>query len=647
MTTVRGMRDGFPGGQRRSYISTAPFNTVFYTYANNQLTALPNMYAGYCPAGRILRENGKKLFPESNPGVTQYYVGVYDAISFFNGYIDPNDSHFAVYNTDKPVFIGDNYDFNNTLPDLGPSVYTQGNVIAELAPDNSNIVGMYNSTQAGYTAYSALYFSDFGSPAVEIGNNPTGTYAGLYINYSNQPYIQAYNYEVGAGVEIGVPDGNISSPKVIVSGDYPLILCEGTIPQIICAGSLAESIIVAPNSSNVINASTNYITSKTYGQSNATVVVSTLHANITETFTNNGTTPIISLTGTNPDILVNGVSILGGGGGGTTYSTQFILYDDINNDFAEITAINGSDGFTAFGSAYYSTPFLLLSTPASFINAYFNDISSPQFYLIQSNFYNSMYFIDATYPAIEIGNEGNGVYGGLYLLNTSSPQLYLYGYNPNIEISGDNTAQITIGDANYTSINAYSQFSTSITASNNGLIYDYVNAYSQLRTDTLDGHITVAGASNPSILISSPAASVTADFSNGVSSPKVLLQNSDYYSYMFFNDSSHPYIETGKNSGNVYAGIDGNQGDLYGTGCINLANSVSNVTLSNGTFTTTGSNVVFTRTPYIFLSYQTVNLGTPGTLSYSLNAGAGQLTVNSTSGTDSNTVNWLAVVNNF
>ena len=202
MTTVRGMTDGFPGGQRRSYISTAVFNTVFYTYANNTLTPLPSMYEGYCPAGRILRENGKKLFPDSNPGVTQYYVGVYDAVTFFNGFIDPNDVHFAVYNTDKPVYVPDNYDFGNSTPDLGPSVYTQGNIIAEIAPDYGNFVGMINSTLNQYYAYGAIYFNDIDSPAVEVANFHANAGAGAYIINSNAvlqaqselPYIVAEGY---------------------------------------------------------------------------------------------------------------------------------------------------------------------------------------------------------------------------------------------------------------------------------------------------------------------------------------------------------------------------------------------------------------------------------------------------------------------
>jgi hypothetical protein len=79
---------------------------------------------------------------------------------------------------------------------------------------------------------------------------------------------------------------------------------------------------------------------------------------------------------------------------------------------------------------------------------------------------------------------------------------------------------------------------------------------------------------------------------------------------------------------------------------LSLLNSVGNVQLSAGSFTS-GSNTIFTYNPYIFLTYQTANSGTPGILTYSVDTGAGTLTITSSDGSDSNFVNWLAVYNNF
>jgi len=387
MTSIRGMTDGFPGGIRRSYISTDTFNAVFYTYNNDTLTPLPDSLAGYCPSGRILRENGKKLFPEANPGVNQYYVGVYDAITFFNGYIDPNDAHFAVYNTDKPVYIGDSTDYgSNNLPDLGPSVYTNGNIIAVSAPDLSNYVGIIEGTVESYDIYAQAYFNDVGLPAMEVYNGQSYSGANMYLN-------------------------NISSAVVSAYGDNPFIISEGQ------------------------NANITVV-----GDSKATI-----------------------------------------------------------------------------------------------------DVISP---------------------------------------------------NPTINVYGSNTSN------------------------------------------------------NPVILTSTIAAYTSLNYHSGISSPQFYMANSKYYAEMSFSGAIYPYVESGNFVNNNYAGIDGHNGDLYATGMLSLANSVGNITLSAGTYTTS-SNTIFTYNPYIFLSYKTTSNGTPGSLYYSINTGAGTLTVNSTSGSDSNVVNWLAVYNNF
>ena len=56
-----------------------------------------------CPAGRVLKETGRKLRPGINPGVTEVMVSVYDKESLITGFIFPNDSIFAPYNDSAPV----------------------------------------------------------------------------------------------------------------------------------------------------------------------------------------------------------------------------------------------------------------------------------------------------------------------------------------------------------------------------------------------------------------------------------------------------------------------------------------------------------------------------------------------------------------
>ena len=129
---------------KRSYIATGVFNTAFYSYnsakdSNNviqyTLAVNPSATVSNCKAGHILKENGRRLVPGANPGVTRYMVGVFDSSSLLNGFIDPNNNLFAVYSTNMPNFIDRNTDPavgpDGTTNDMGPSVFTTGTVTAQ------------------------------------------------------------------------------------------------------------------------------------------------------------------------------------------------------------------------------------------------------------------------------------------------------------------------------------------------------------------------------------------------------------------------------------------------------------------------------------------------------------------------------------
>jgi len=124
---------------KRTYIAGDNFVRDFFAYT---ITVDPNTYAqtgalsavttnsALTPAGRTLRENGKKLWPGQS-GVSTYMVGVYDDISFLSGYINPNAGVFSPLNTDKPTYLTTDSEVAGSLypgQNLGPSVYTNGNV---------------------------------------------------------------------------------------------------------------------------------------------------------------------------------------------------------------------------------------------------------------------------------------------------------------------------------------------------------------------------------------------------------------------------------------------------------------------------------------------------------------------------------------
>jgi len=122
----------------KSYISTQSYNGNFFTYSlttgpspqfkkTGSLTSVNGATPLNCPAGNILRENGKKLFPDAYPGVKTYMVGVFDILNNLSGYINPNDPVFATFNGDRPNYLNDSV--NSVTKNLGPSVLTQGSVL--------------------------------------------------------------------------------------------------------------------------------------------------------------------------------------------------------------------------------------------------------------------------------------------------------------------------------------------------------------------------------------------------------------------------------------------------------------------------------------------------------------------------------------
>ena len=126
------------GAPRREYITTSAFNNDFFTYSvslvklvrTGTLSAVTGATAANCPANRILRENGRRLYKDANPGINTLMVGVYDAVTGLSGVIDPNSPRFAVYSGDKSVYLDNGLDPVTGLVDQGHPIYTRGTVTA-------------------------------------------------------------------------------------------------------------------------------------------------------------------------------------------------------------------------------------------------------------------------------------------------------------------------------------------------------------------------------------------------------------------------------------------------------------------------------------------------------------------------------------
>jgi hypothetical protein len=170
------VRNDFNPEAKITYMSTVPFNNDFWSYsltwnqsAGNYigtLSAVSGATSGTCPARRFLHETGKKLFPSANPGIKTMLVGVYDPVSFLNGYIDPNSEVFLRMNNDRAANIDTLNPADNEANlrsihgefalrpgvdsiDYGQPVYTRGNVVAlGSATITSNITSVTGAVQA-------------------------------------------------------------------------------------------------------------------------------------------------------------------------------------------------------------------------------------------------------------------------------------------------------------------------------------------------------------------------------------------------------------------------------------------------------------------------------------------------------------------
>ncbi len=128
----------YSDSHRRSYITTGPFSSNIFSYTtsmNNRFVTVGSLTAKSVPsglnvAGTILRENGRKLYPGANPGISTYMVGVYHE-TIGSAFIDPNAHVFAVYSGSKPYFAADGVDPDTDEVDWSAPVYTRGVVYAQ------------------------------------------------------------------------------------------------------------------------------------------------------------------------------------------------------------------------------------------------------------------------------------------------------------------------------------------------------------------------------------------------------------------------------------------------------------------------------------------------------------------------------------
>ena len=221
------------------YISTAAFNNFFWTYTvikgpapqytrTGTLTNVAGATSVNCPAGHVLRPNGKKLYPPAYPGgpspypnIISYMIGVFDIRSGLSGYINPNDSVFAPFNTDRPTYLPDSFETtDNTTLNLGPSVFTLGAVTQTTPPD------LITSGQIRSTTVTNLGTAAAGNITIDVSLGqvftlgPLAGSPGLILNTTTA------SGQVGAIIYLIITNGTGSSRSVGQTGT-PNVLFEG------------------------------------------------------------------------------------------------------------------------------------------------------------------------------------------------------------------------------------------------------------------------------------------------------------------------------------------------------------------------------------------------------------------------------------
>lgn len=154
----------YDASRHLNFITTALWRTYFWTYTYTDPSPA-NGFVGAgslalvtkngsatvdadCPVGRILRTNGKKLYPDAAgiPVASRAdrtpLVGVFDYHSGLSGFIDPNETVFALYNVDKPIDSIDGSSGTGPNDHKGMSVFTGGTVTAvgNITSSTGNIV---------------------------------------------------------------------------------------------------------------------------------------------------------------------------------------------------------------------------------------------------------------------------------------------------------------------------------------------------------------------------------------------------------------------------------------------------------------------------------------------------------------------------
>lgn len=217
------MSRSFKEVSAKSYIATNNFRNSFYSYTvttgpspqfikTGRLQRVRGTTNENCPAGRILRENGKKLYPDVHVGVPVFMVGVFDSETLLSGYINPNGQQFAPFSGEKPIFMPDTLQSDNSTT-LGAPVFTQGHVFAA-----NQIVSVSGQVRSDNVSRQDMG-SGTASQPVLLDASTGQTF--IHVARANG-FLDAVNPENGATLRLIMNNQDLNGPFTITFG--PAIL---------------------------------------------------------------------------------------------------------------------------------------------------------------------------------------------------------------------------------------------------------------------------------------------------------------------------------------------------------------------------------------------------------------------------------------
>jgi hypothetical protein len=213
------MSRSFKEVNAKSYIATNNFNDAFYSYTvttgpspqfkkGGRLRLINGLTSEKCPAGRILRENGKKLYPGVHEGVPIFMVGVFDSQTLLSGYINPNGEYFAPFSGEKPLFMPDTKQLDKSST-LGSPVFTQGHVLAA-----NQIVSVGGQVRSDNVSTLHLGSGSLGQPVL-LDASTGQTF--IYVTRANT-FLDVINPEKGATVRFIMNNQDTNGPFTVTFG---------------------------------------------------------------------------------------------------------------------------------------------------------------------------------------------------------------------------------------------------------------------------------------------------------------------------------------------------------------------------------------------------------------------------------------------